>query len=134
MAYGDRVGWRLRLHDGSEDLMPGAVVPEIPLHGLELRLVASEAHVPGERLRTVVVGVELIDGKAIVARRRQPDDERDAKQRDARDSGAADCQALRTSNSCARKRLNSIAEQSAVPCWRLTTHKCAIGAMRGDSQ
>src|SRR5262249_42602489 len=103
MAHCDRICRYYRLGDGSEDLVPGAVVPEVLLNGLEMRPVAAETGVPGERLWTVVVGIELVDGQTIVARSREPNHQRDAKQRDTSNDIAADRGALSTNNSCASR-------------------------------
>ena len=64
VAHRDRVCQIEGLSERREDLVPGPVVPEKLFHGREMRAVGTAAQVPGERLRAVVVGVELVDGKA----------------------------------------------------------------------
>jgi hypothetical protein len=76
----DPVGEVERLDIGREHLKPRPVIPKRKFHGLEVGAVHKTAGVPGERLGTVVVGIELIDGKSVVGGRRKPHHQHGAQQ------------------------------------------------------
>jgi hypothetical protein len=80
MANRDPVGKVKRLDIGRKHLEPRPVIPKGKFHGLELRAVSKSARIPGERLGAVVVGVELVNGEAVVGGGGKADDKHGAEQ------------------------------------------------------
>ncbi len=114
MSRRERVGQLQRLEEGREDLMPGAVVPEKRLYGLEVRAIGAAARIPGQRLWAIVVGVEFVDGEPVVPRSRKADHQCGGEQPNAHDHVGAHCTSAQPDGPRLRKRIDGIDEQAAV--------------------
>ena len=91
VADGEAVGDLERLHEGREHVKPWAVVPQREFHGFEMRAVGKAARVPGERLWTVIVRIELIDGDPVIGCGCQSHDSDCAEQGGGKDHLGIDC-------------------------------------------
>jgi hypothetical protein len=80
MPNRDPVGDVERLDIGREHLKPRPVIPKRKLDGFEVGAVLETARIPGERLGTVVVGIELIDRKPVIDGRCKSQNQRCAQQ------------------------------------------------------
>src|SRR5216683_1729555 len=85
MSNGDPVGEIERLDIGREHVKPRTIIPKREFDGLELGTVGEAAGVPGQGLRAVIVGVELVDREPVVGGRPKPHHQRRANERDGPD-------------------------------------------------
>jgi len=93
MSNRDPVGEVERLDIGREHLKPRPVIPKRKFDDLEVGAVHKAARVPGERLGTVIVAIELVDGKPVVGDRRKPHHQHGAQQGRSGDDLGIDCTA-----------------------------------------
>src|SRR5262245_57238730 len=94
MPDDDRVGDVERLDIGRKHLKPRPVIPKREFYGFEVGAILEPARIPGERLWTVIVSIELVDRHRIVGRRRNPQHEHRAQQSRSRDGLSIECRAL----------------------------------------
>jgi len=85
MPDDDPVGNVGGLDIGRKHLKPRPVVPKGEFDGFEVGAIFEPARIPGERLWTVIVGIEFIDRQRVVGRGRQPHHKHRAQQGRSRD-------------------------------------------------
>jgi hypothetical protein len=68
----DPVGEVKRLDIGRKHLEPRPVIPKREFDGFEVGTILEPARIPGERLWTVIVSIELVDRQRVVGRGREP--------------------------------------------------------------